>query len=49
MGGIFTFLIIICGMGIVAVPAGLIATGLSRALEDERAARRFDHETVADS
>lgn len=38
-GRIFTFLILICGMGIVAVPAGLIASGLSRALEDERAAR----------
>lgn len=39
-GRIFTFLILICGMGIVAVPAGLIASGLSRALEDERATRR---------
>ena len=38
-GRIFTFLVLICGMGIVAVPAGLIASGLTRALEDERAAR----------
>lgn len=48
-GRIFTFLILICGMGIVAVPAGLIATGLSRALEDERATRRCDRETMAGS
>lgn len=41
-GRIFTFVILICGMGIVAVPAGLIASGLSRALEDERAARRSE-------
>ena len=39
-GRIFTFLVLICGMGIVAVPAGLIASGMTRALEDERAARR---------
>ena len=45
-GRIFTFLILICGMGIVAVPAGLIASGLSRALEDERAARPSLRETV---
>ena len=45
-GRIFTFLILICGMGIVAVPAGLIASGLSRALEDERAARPSPRETV---
>ena len=38
-GRIFTFLVLLCGMGIVAVPAGLIASGLTRALEDERAAR----------
>lgn len=43
-GRIFTFVILLCGMGIVAVPAGLIASGLSRALEDERAARRSRHE-----
>jgi voltage-gated potassium channel len=45
-GRIFTFLVLICGMGIVAVPAGLIASGLSRALEDERATRGLTRETA---
>lgn len=41
MGGrIWTFVILLLGMGIVAVPAGLIATGLSRAIEEERRAAR---------
>ena len=48
-GRIFTFVILICGMGIVAVPAGLIATGLSRALEDERATRRSGREPTGGS
>ena len=38
-GRVFTFLILLLGMGIVSVPAGLIASGLSRAIEDERAAK----------
>ena len=39
-GRIFTFFILIVGVGIVTVPAGLVATALSRArqLEDEKAA-----------
>ena len=39
-GRIFTFVILLCAMGIVAVPAGLIASGLSRAIQDEREAAR---------
>ena len=35
-GRIWTFVVLLLGMGIVAVPAGLIATGLSRAIEEER-------------
>ncbi len=46
-GRVFTFVILICGMGIVAVPASLIAGGLTRALEDERAARRSEPEAKA--
>lgn len=41
-GRIFTFIILICGMGIVAVPAGLVATGMSRAVDDERRAGRAE-------
>lgn len=37
---IFTLLILSYGLGTVAVPAGLIATDPSRALEDERAPLR---------
>ena len=36
-GRIWTFVVLLLGMGIVAVPAGLIATGLARAIEEERA------------
>lgn len=43
-GRIFTFIILICGMGIVAVPAGLVATGMSRAVDDERRAGRAEPE-----
>lgn len=39
-GRIWTFVVLLLGMGIVAVPAGLIATGLSRAIEEERAEAR---------
>ena len=35
-GRIWTFAVLLIGMGIVAVPAGLIATGLARAIEEER-------------
>ena len=35
-GRIWTFVVLLIGMGIVAVPAGLIATGLTRAIEEER-------------
>lgn len=38
-GRIWTFVILLLGMGIVAVPAGLIASGLTQVLQDERAAR----------
>ena len=44
-GRIWTFVILLLGMGIVAVPAGLIATGLSQAIEEERrVARRGEEE-----
>jgi len=39
-GRIFTFIILLCGMGIVAVPAGLVATGMSRAAEEDGRRRR---------
>ena len=39
-GRIFTFIILLCGMGIVAVPAGLVATGMSRAMEEDDRRRR---------
>ena len=49
-GRLFTTVILLCGMGIVAVPAGLVATALTRAgrtddsAKAERPAspRRFD-------
>ncbi|MCY4610192.1 MAG: ion transporter [Gammaproteobacteria bacterium] len=34
-GKLFTFLILMCGLGIVAVPAGLIAAALSKVLQGE--------------
>ena len=39
-GRIFTFIILLCGMGIVAVPAGLVATGMTRAAEEDDRRRR---------
>ena len=37
MGGRFiTFIVLISGLGVVAVPKGLIARALSRAREEER-------------
>ncbi len=45
MGGrIWTFVVLLIGMGIVAVPAGLIATGLTRAIEEERREAQRDEE-----
>ena len=35
-GRVWTFMVLLLGMAIVAVPAGLIATGLARAIEEER-------------
>ena len=44
-GRIWTFVVLLLGMGMVAVPAGLIASGLSRAIREERAeARRTERE-----
>lgn len=34
-GKLFTFLILMCGLGVVAVPAGLIAAALSKVLQEE--------------
>lgn len=34
-GKLFTFLILMIGLGIVAVPAGLVASALSKVIEDE--------------
>jgi voltage-gated potassium channel len=34
-GEIFTFIVLSCGLGIVAVPPGLVATALSKAREDD--------------
>ena len=44
-GRIFTFMILLLGMGIVAVPAGLVASGLSRAVADEHAERQAAQES----
>lgn len=44
-GRIWTFVILFLGMGIVAVPAGLMAMGLACAIEEERVeARRIVRE-----
>ena len=37
-GKLFTFVILMCGLGIVAVPAGLLATALSKVRQDEEQA-----------
>ncbi len=34
-GKVFTFLVLVCGLGIVAAPSGLVAAALSRAREEE--------------
>lgn len=45
-GRIFKFIILLCGMGIVAVPAGLVATGMTRAAEeDDRRAGQPERES----
>ncbi len=38
-GKIFTFVVLVCGLGIVAAPSGLIAAALARAREEEREER----------
>ena len=35
-GRIFTFIVLLLGMGVVAVPAGLVASGLSRAVAENQ-------------
>ena len=45
-GRLWTFVVLLLGMGIVAVPAGLIASGLSRAIEEERAEARRTEKQV---
>ena len=37
-GKLFTFIILMCGLGVVAVPAGLVAAALSKVVEDEKRA-----------
>ena len=44
-GKIFTFIILICGMGIVAVPAGLVASGMARATDEELRSGRPEDES----
>ena len=39
-GRVFTFVVLVCGLGIVAAPSGLIAAALSRAREEEREEER---------
>ena len=39
-GKLFTFVILMCGLGIVAVPAGLVAAALSKVRQDEDKAQR---------
>ena len=39
-GRAFTFLVLVCGLGIVAAPSGLIAAALARAREEEREEER---------
>lgn len=39
-GKLFTFVILMCGLGVVAVPAGLVAAALSKVVEDEKREER---------
>ena len=48
-GRLWTFVVLLLGMGIVAVPAGLIASGLSRAMEEERSEARQTRQGAGDS
>ena len=34
-GKVFTFVVLMCGLGVVAVPAGLVAAALTKILDDE--------------
>lgn len=43
-GKMFTVLILITGIGVVALPTSLITSGLTRAREEERARRRRHHQ-----
>lgn len=43
-GRMFTGLILIVGIGVIALPTSLITTGLTRAREEEKARRREQHE-----
>ena len=38
-GKVFTFVVLVCGLGIVAAPSGLIAAALARARDEEREER----------
>lgn len=42
-GKLFTFLILMCGLGIVAVPAGIVATALNKAREKKAEKVMEDH------
>ena len=44
-GRAFTFVVLVCGLGIVAAPSGLIAAALSRAREEEREEREREART----
>ena len=48
-GKIFTFLILMCGLGVVAVPAGLIASALTEIREEEHKSPEKSHEETDDS
>ena len=42
-GKLFTFAVLMCGLGIVAVPAGLVASALSEVRREHAATRPVDH------
>lgn len=49
-GKIFTFLILMCGLGVIAVPAGLIASALTEIRDEEKeASSKKGHEVDDDS
>lgn len=39
-GRVFTFAVLIIGLGVVAVPAGIISSALTKAMEEEKEAKR---------